>query len=174
MNELPHEYQKYLEENARWFEGVFRGVSSRIDYTNILLSQLVHPQPKPEPEEPIIFPSYKKISLNLSEARDNREYPISGNFIYIENPVDVVVSSITIRLDDAINDELNLLTLRQIRGPFTKFYITNTVGTGILTLVIGILYAFDISPLDKYIEGLTYEEAIAKLNIIIQLVVTKI
>ena len=148
----PPNYQEFLK-TLTWLEKLgdsFTGLDNRLDYLNRLLSTVIVPAiVKPEDKKYIPLIPYRKLDLDISQERDNMEFPYTGNLIYVKNPQNIT-GAVTIKMEDATNDELDLLTVRRIRGPFTKFYISNTAGTGILEIVIGGHYAFEIFPLEAY------------------------
>ena len=154
---LPPNYERVLE-NLTWLEKLgdsFTGLDKRLDYLNRLLSTVIVPAivTPEEYEKYFQFVPYKTLTLDISEARDNVEYPYEGNFLYVINPGDIT-GDIYISLSDATNPKLNLLDYRRIRGSFKKFFITNEVGTGNLELVLGKQYTFELFPREELVSAM--------------------
>jgi len=75
------------------------------------------------------------IQIDTTVARDKEPFPISGQSLFVLNPQDAS-QPVYIHLNEPESDRIELTAQRTIKAPFYRFYITNTTGTGILTIII--------------------------------------
>ena len=81
--------------------------------------------------------TYRKVTIDMSEARDNVELAFVGNFVAIKD-VDSSVD-LNIRLNESGNSLLNLSRVRQIRNSlYYRLFLTNSAGTGSVELILAI------------------------------------
>lgn len=89
----------------------------------------------------------KKVDIDTSIARDgvvgSGEYPIAGSFILVLNP-STPTTTVNIKLNEPEWPALPLTSLRRIVGPFYRFFIKNTAGSGMLNLIIARGYQFQL------------------------------
>ena len=88
---------------------------------------------------------YKKIYIPLDTARENEEFEIYGDFILVE---DINAGTkCEIRLNSKQNDPVNLIKVRRIESPFSKFYLSNdALSGGYVKLLIGGEAKFSATP----------------------------
>lgn len=84
---------------------------------------------------------YKVVELDMATARTDKEFIYRGSFIWVDNQYTTSLKA-TIRLNEPEFDELDLLRQKYIRGPFYRFFITNTAGAGTIKLIISRGYEF--------------------------------
>ena len=79
-------------------------------------------------------PPYEILSLSASEARNNKPYEVSGDYLEIEHHPATV--PFFIRLNSADAPLLDLSKLNSITGSFYKLLVTNVAGNGSVVLKI--------------------------------------
>lgn len=86
------------------------------------------------------------IKIDTSVARtDPLEYREGGILLYVHNPA-TPSGSVYIRLNEPDAPELDLTTLRMIKGPFYRFFIRNAAGTGTLELSVSKAFQIELAP----------------------------
>ncbi len=88
---------------------------------------------------------YSILTFPLDAARSNFELTISGTYFYVINQTGVA----TVRFNEILSDEIDIIKSRQIVIPFYRLYITNTAQAGLsMTLAIGV--SSDIFSIQDY------------------------
>lgn len=89
----------------------------------------------------------EKVAIDTSIARNGTvasgEYGISGSFLLVLNPT-TPTNPVYIKLNEPTWPELPLTDLRRIIGPFYRFFIKNTAGSGTLNLVVSRGFQFQL------------------------------
>lgn len=83
----------------------------------------------------------KKITIDTSTARNREEVVVAGNSLFVDNPA-TPSSPVYIRFNEPEAPELELTRMREVSGPFYRFFITNAAGTGTLRLIVSRGYQF--------------------------------
>lgn len=76
---------------------------------------------------------YAKHEIDLSIANSDRDIPISGDNLTVEDCPDAV----TVKLNHRKNPEIDLQKLPEIEGPFKHLFINNEAGSGTLKFFTG-------------------------------------
>lgn len=84
------------------------------------------------------------IHIDTTQARDKTPYSIAGQSIFVLNPATPSLP-VYIRLNEPESDQIELTEQRTIKAPFYRFYITNAVGTGTLTVIINKVSAVELN-----------------------------
>lgn len=75
--------------------------------------------------------TYFVFTLDLTTARANDEFRITGHGLFVLNISPFLPISLSIRLNESMNDSIDLRQVgRKILGPFYRFFITHPATTG--------------------------------------------
>jgi hypothetical protein len=87
------------------------------------------------PKFPVIQP--RVITLDLTNARADAEFQVSGNTLWIPNSTNAT-DLISVKFDNNLDDAIPLLKGNSLQGvPFRKLFITHSaIAAAILTLVV--------------------------------------
>ncbi len=89
------------------------------------------------------YKNYKPLSLDLSIARTNQEYPLPGDCLQVVG-VSSMSASATVRFHKNTNETINLEFGTKIKTVFRYFFITNDAQAGeTLDLLVGIDFEID-------------------------------
>lgn len=84
------------------------------------------------------FKNYKIISLDLGEARVDKEYPLPGDCLQVIS-VSSYSAVATVKLNINSNEPIELIPYRKIDTVFTKFFISNAAQAGeSIDFIVGI------------------------------------
>lgn len=80
---------------------------------------------------------YKVLTINLANARTNKEYAFPGYNLAVLKYTSGATDC-DLRLNHVNGDAIDLLNTKRIESHFLRFYITNTAQAGkTLTLIVG-------------------------------------
>lgn len=126
------------------------GLSGAIAYA---IAQSKQGKPAHTPTEAELLASLKEIkplltktfNIDVSQARTNQEFVISGQSIFVLNP-EIPTVPVQIRLNEPNTELLDLTQTRHIQAPFYQFFITNAVGVGVLTFIVNKVSTVELEP----------------------------
>lgn len=78
---------------------------------------------------------FQSLDIDTSEARDKKEYSFVGYSMFVQNPEDASLS-VYLRVNESDAEPIDITKVRKIHTPFYRFFITNSAGTGTLTVLI--------------------------------------
>lgn len=78
---------------------------------------------------------YRKVVIDLSVARTDERKDIAGDFILVESYDST--TPLYIKLNQKEAATIDLTKVRSISSPFSKLFLTNSAGSGTVTLLIG-------------------------------------
>lgn len=115
--------------------------------------------------KPLLTATY---NIDVSEERDNTEFVVSGTSIFILNPQTPDVP-VYIRFNEPeTNQTLDLTQHRTVKAPFYRFFITNAVGTGVLTIIINKVDTAGLEPAQLNINIVAQEIGAIQVDITAQ------
>jgi len=100
--------------------------------------------------------TYNKLEFDLSDARENEEFNLTGDNIV---PLDIT-GEINVKLNTTQDDNINLENARKITSPFHTLYFSNPAQAGeTATLLIGGEAQFDAEGYSTFNVGITDRSA---------------
>lgn len=87
------------------------------------------------------------IHIDTTQAHSNQPYPIAGQSMLVLNPATPSLP-VYIRLNEPESDQIELTKQRTIKAPFYRFFITNAVGVGTLTIIVNKASAVELNAAD--------------------------
>ncbi len=96
---------------------------------------------------------YNTLTLDLATARNNKELPYTGNYLYVLEATDIL-ANVQLRFNEISMNSITVTKGRGVRVPFYRLYITNSAQAG-KSMTLGIAVeseTFEVLDVGKALE----------------------